>query len=210
MSPKRLFILMFALLALPGLAGAFEAGRDYRVLEEPRRTTSGDQVEITEFFAYSCPACRAFNGPLHEWYEQTDLDVNLVRVPIPLRAQDQAHVQAYFTAEALGVVEEVHDDIYTALHDDGRPLQNQAQFRDFFQERGVDAQDFDQAWDSRVVQTRTRRAMATAQDYGVRSTPTVAVDGRYLTAGGQAGSREQMIELIEQLAERRQEERSAE
>lgn len=84
MKPMRLLSALFlALLALPALAADFEAGRDYHVFDEPRRTSSGDQVEITEFFAYSCPACRRFNGPLHDWYQQTERDVNLVRVPIP-------------------------------------------------------------------------------------------------------------------------------
>lgn len=210
MKATRWPVLFLVLLGLPALAVAFEAGRDYHAFDEPRRTTSGDQVEITEFFAYSCPACRRFNGPLHDWYEQTELDVNLVRVPIPLRPQDQAHVQAYFTAQALGVVDAVHDDIYEALHDHGRSLQNRAAFRDFFAERGVNAEDFDEVWDSRAVQTRTRRAMALARDYQVRSTPTVAVDGRFLITGGQAGSQARMIEAIEYLAGQREAARAAE
>ncbi|ABI58190.1 thiol:disulfide interchange protein DsbA/DsbL [Alkalilimnicola ehrlichii MLHE-1] len=211
MKPMRLLSALFlALLALPALAADFEAGRDYHVFDEPRRTTSGDQVEVTEFFAYSCPACRRFNGPLHDWYQQTERDVSLVRVPIPLRPQDQAHVRAYFTAQALGVVDEVHDDIYVALHDQGRALVSQGEVRDFFAERGVSPEAFDEAWDSRAVQTRTRRAMALARDYQVRSTPTVAVDGRYRITGGQAGSQARMIEAIEYLAGEREAARAAE
>ena len=208
MTIKRIAILMTLMLALPGLAFAFEAGRDYQAYDEPRRTTSGGQVEVTEFFAYSCPACRNFNQPFHDWLEESGLDVNLVRVPIPLRAQDQAHPRAYFTARALGVVDDVHDDIYVALHDENRTLGSENAFRSFFTERGVDAEAFDEAWNSRAVRTQTQRAMGTARDYGIRSTPSVAVDGRYLVTGGQAGSQERMLAVIEHLAEQRIAERA--
>ena len=44
-----------------------EAGTDFLVLQNPQPLQTGDKIEVTEFFQYSCPHCFAFTPDLNAW-----------------------------------------------------------------------------------------------------------------------------------------------
>jgi thiol:disulfide interchange protein DsbA len=65
----------------------------------------------------------------------------------------------------------------------------------------ADPEEFDQVFDSFQVNAKMRRAENLAQRFRIRSTPTIVVNGKYLTDLGDAGGPEPMVRLGQWLLE---------
>ncbi|HKJ95373.1 MAG TPA: DsbA family protein [Gammaproteobacteria bacterium] len=202
-------LLTAVLASLMFLAGAAHAatptaGDQYRVLPEPQPATEkSGKVEVIEFFSYACPHCFDFHPLLTKWESRHADDHVLVRVPVKFgRASWALLAKAYYVAETLGVLDKTHDALYDALHVQGRRLDSKARLVDFFAEQGVDRQDAADAFDSFAVDMKMRRAAKLVKDYGVRSTPSMAVDGRYIVDPSTAGGQKQMLDVVDYLIDK--------
>ncbi len=182
-------------------SGRFQEGTHYQRLTPAQSTSSpADKVEVAEVFMYSCPACFSFEPFVQEW-ERTKPDyVNLVRIPAAWNPLARIHAQAFYTAEALGKLEEMHDAFFREIHVERNLLDNQNALRAFFGRFGVDADTFNQTFESFAVHTKLRRADDLIRRYRVSATPTVVVNGKYVTTGSQAGSYEAWFDIIDELA----------
>ena len=167
----------------------YVAGRDYEVLPgataRPAVAASG-QVEVTEFFMFLCFPCYAFEPDLDRWQAQAPSDVSLTRVPALFNAQAELQARAYYTAEVLGLRDAMHDEFYDEIHERGNALTSRAALADFFGRFGIDTATFDATFDSPEVEARMQRAAALNREYGITSTPTLVVAGRYATRPGLA------------------------
>ena len=198
--------LLFALLAAvaaPALAqGSFPArylpGEHYRTLDE-RAPTAGDGVEVVEFFLYSCPHCRAFEPAFKAWAAEPPADTSVRRVPVTFGGPGPIYARLFYTAERLGVLDELHREVFAAIHDDGRRLITRAAIRAFFVAHGVEGEAFDAAFDSDKVAERGERADALMRAYGVMSVPSLGVNGRYWISGPMAGGQDRMLDVAEYL-----------
>jgi thiol:disulfide interchange protein DsbA len=94
----------------------------------------------------------------------------------------ELHARAYYTAEALGKVDAMHDEFYAEIHERGNALASRASLAEFFERFGVDAATFDAAFDSREVDARMQYAVALNREYRIHATPTLVVAGRYRTS----------------------------
>jgi len=66
---------------------------------------------------------------------------------------------------------------------------------------GVDRLGFDLAFDSTEVQANTKRARALADAYGATAVPAFVVDGELATTRSAAQSYDELLDVVEQLAE---------
>src|SRR5215212_3591861 len=57
------------------------ADRQFIRLEKPWPVTSGDKIEVIEFFYYGCPVCYELEPALSRWSVKAPADVVLRRVP---------------------------------------------------------------------------------------------------------------------------------
>jgi thiol:disulfide interchange protein DsbA len=74
--------LMLGLLLISSLSAAqVVVGRDYRVLQRPQPTESGNKIEVVEFFYYGCPHCNNLQAPLESWLKRKPGDVQFRRQP---------------------------------------------------------------------------------------------------------------------------------
>ncbi len=181
----------------------FEAGQHYRRLspQQPISTDSG-QIEVAEIFMYSCPGCYGIAPHMEQWKENKPDYVNLVRIPALFHRVAIMHAQAFYTAEALGKIDEMHTAFFTEFHVNNNALDSEDSLRRFFARFGVSEQDFNGAWNSVGVRTRMARARDLAGRYSVGETPTVVVHGKYVITGGMAGTYQTWFEIIEALAAR--------
>jgi len=181
--------------------GRFEMGVHYLRLSPVQPTSSNpDQVEVCEVFWYGCPHCFTFDPYLEDW-QQTKADyVNFVRVPAVWNPLLQLHARAFYTAEALGKGAEMHSEFFREIHDRGNMLDSEAKLREFFGRFSVDATAFKTTFDSFAVQAKLQRADELSRRYRIGSVPTLIINGKYTTDGGQAGSYEELLELVDELA----------
>ncbi len=179
----------------------FQLGVHYERLSPTQPTSSSpDKIEVAEVFWYGCPHCYAFEPYLERWSAQTPDDVSFVRIPALWNPVLRIHARAFYTARALGKLDEMHSAFFTEIHENGNPLDTREALAEFFARFGVDAADFEQAFDSYDgVQTELQRAETLNRSYRITSVPTIIVNGKYTTNATLAGSYDLLIELIDEL-----------
>lgn len=182
-------------------SGRFQLGTHYERLVPTQPTSSGpEQVEVAEIFWYGCVHCYAFDSYLKEWQQDKPAYVSFVRVPAVWNPLVQLHARAFYTAQALGKGDEMHDAFFTAIHEEGNLLDSEQALTEFFGRFGVDARAFKTAFESFDVHTKVQRADELNRRYEISSVPTIIVNGKYKSNATMAGSYEQLIALIDELA----------
>jgi len=155
----------------------------------------GDKVAVQEFFMYLCFPCYSFEDELSSQEVNRHLELELV--PAMFHDGARLHARAFYTAELLGKLDEMHAAFYDEIHVRGNSLSSREALAEFFARYGVGAATFDATFDSGDVDSRVRRAAALASEYGVTATPTIVVAGRYVT--GPSIARADTLAVVEEL-----------
>ncbi len=189
---------------LPPQLERYQPGTHYRVMT-PVQPTSVDpgKIEVLEIFWYGCPHCYTLEPHLREWVEnEMPSNAEFVRIPATLNRSWQVHARAYYTAEALGRLDEMHDGLFKALNVDRNPLNTEDKLVKFFAGYGVSEQEFLEAFNSFAVQTKLRRADSLVRRYRISGVPAMVVNGKYVTGADMAGGIPQLFEVVEFLIEK--------
>jgi protein dithiol oxidoreductase (disulfide-forming) len=181
--------------------GRFEMGVHYMRLSPTQPTSSNpDQIEVGEVFWYGCPHCFNFDPYLERWQETKADYVNFVRVPAVWNPLLQLHARAFYTAEALGKGAQMHGEFFREIHERGNMLDSKAKLQEFFGRFNVDATAFETTFDSFAVQAKLQRADELSRRYRIGSVPTLIVNGKYTTDGGQTSGYDELLALVDELA----------
>ena len=176
------YFLPLLLLCFSALARAeLVADKDYHVINPPQQIETGKKIEVVEFFYYGCPHCFALEPTLEAWLKQKPKDVEYRRIPIVFRESWIPLTKAFYAFEALGVVDKVHNEFFIAVQNE-KLKDSKEDLVKWASAHGVDGQKFAEAFDSFGVQSKTQRSMQVGRGYGVTGTPSVAIDGKFLTA----------------------------
>jgi thiol:disulfide interchange protein DsbA len=197
-------IAALMLLGFAGGASAQVAGKDFQQVTPPQPTETGKKVEVIEFFSYACPHCHTLEAPLTAWLKRKPADVELRRIPVVFNESWTPFARLYYTLEAMGAVDKVHRDVFTAVHEQKIRLQDPKVLFDWVATKGVDKQKFMDTYNSFSVQSRTQRSPDVTQRYHVEFTPAVVIDGRFLTApsmtaSGNSIDYERFFKVVDQL-----------
>ena len=185
----------------------FIAGTHYQEIANPVNTKDSSKVEVIEAFWYGCSHCFRFEPLIADWEENKPDDVDFVRFPALWNGLMKVHAQVYYAAEALDSVSVLHEHIFNAINVERNMLQNEDQIAELFAQHGVSQSDFDSAFNSFSVRTKVNQAEKRMSDYGIRSTPNMIVNGKYLVATGEnVRTQQEMLEIVDFLVEK---ERSA-
>jgi thiol:disulfide interchange protein DsbA len=188
--------------ALAPVVREFTAGVHYETLATPVPTSTGpDTIEVCEFFAFTCPHCFSLEALVETWVDRQPDDVVLARVPVLWNEIARLHAQAFYTAEALGRLDDFIVPMFVEMHERGNYLASVDEIRAFFGRQGISAAEFDSAFASRRVEAGMRRAEELNRLYGIDSTPTITVNGRYATGPSMAGSYEAVFDVVDALIE---------
>lgn len=177
----KFFAVVVLLFATQAQAEAV-AGRDYKVLN-PAQPTSGSKVEVLEFFFYGCGHCYHLHGPLSKWEKTMPKDVDLQPVPVIFRDSWEPMARAFYALESIGQREKLHNDLFEAWNVYNTDLSDAGKITDFVAKRGVDKSKFTAAYNSFSLQSKVARSNQMVQAFGIRGTPTIAVDGKYIITG---------------------------
>ncbi|GHC34476.1 thiol:disulfide interchange protein DsbA/DsbL [Aidingimonas halophila] len=204
--------LMIALMGIslssPVTADLVE-GEDYTELDEAVETSvDDDQIEVTEAFWYGCPHCYNLEEPLNEWVAEQPDDVVFTRTPATMGGDWNQHAAAFYAARELGILDDLHDDFFTAIHEEGRSLTSEDDLADFFSDYGVSEEDARNALNSFDVKSQVNRAHARMRAYELTGVPALVIDGRYVITPSSAGGLDAMPEIAGELVDKVREERS--
>ncbi len=190
-----------ALIALPVSAATFVEGEHYQRIGTPVSVPS-DRVEVIEAFAYPCPACRNFHPIIARWESEAPDHVAFSRLPVGLQRGWDLFARAYYTAQVLGLGEDAHEAVFKALHDERRQIRNFEDIAGIYTEFGVDAQTFISTAESFAVESQMGRNRSTIGRLGVRSTPTMIVQGKWRVTPNGFESYQAMMEVVDYLVAR--------
>lgn len=157
------------------------------------------KVEVIEFFWYGCSHCFSFDPVLNEWVKKQSDQINFIRVPAVFSKRWGRHAKAYFTAQALGVSEQLHTDFFNAIQVKKQRLETEDQLVKFFVAHGVNEQDFRNAYHSFLVDAKMRQAQSMGPRYGVTSVPTIIINGKYRSNASIAGGQSNLLGVMDQL-----------
>lgn len=200
---KRLAFLLSALLAVsactgdkaataatgPATAAApvasaapardWQLGADYFLIDPRVPTTTGDKIEVTEVFSYACPHCAHFQPTMEELKSKLPANAQIVLVPAVFNPQWEPFARAFYAARSLGVLDKTHTALFEALHTQHQPLYSIESLASFYSNYGADPKSFLSTANSFVVDSQIANGNNLVKAYGVSSTPTLVINGKY-------------------------------
>ena len=215
MKPYRglIFSLLAALTALRAAAApTWTEGRDYFVFAQQQHTSvAPGKIEVLEVFSYGCPACNAFQPTMELLKKSLPPNAQLAYLPAAFnQAEDWPMYQrAYFAAQALGISERTHQQMFDAVWKTGelanidsqthrlkspQPTIEQAA-QAYARWTGVKSADFLAMARSFTVDGKMRAADEQVMAMQVPGTPCIVVNGRYRVADA-IRSADQLIPLV--------------
>jgi len=191
--------------ALFAKASPYEEGAHYVLLEVPIQTRDDGVIEVTEYFSYGCPHCYRFESLVSRWKQGLSEDVNFNRSPAVWSVPGyELYARTYYTAKALGVLEQIHLPLFSAIHGERRRLVNLQSMTDFMAENGVDPEKFAKTYnDSFGVKAMYQQAIARQQLYRSSGVPALIINGKYrIEAAMVENSNANMLKVADFLIER--------
>ncbi len=177
---KKILLLLSLLLgATVALAVEPREGVDYDRITPAPPVGSGDQVEVLEFFMYTCPHCNHLEPELEKWRKQLPPNVKFKPVPAMFGGIANLHAKTFYALQAIGEADRLHEAFFREIHEKRNRLKDREAIEKFLAGQGVDLEKFRQAFDSFAVLTATNRAAALMRRYGIRAVPALVIDGRY-------------------------------
>lgn len=183
-------------------AQEYVAGKNYEVLPAPVITRDKNKIEVLEIFWYGCPHCFSFEPMLSQWAASLPADVDYHQMPAIWNKTMDLHARAFYTAQALGVLDKLHNPLFSAINVERKRLNSQESIAAFFAQFGVDKKAFDNTFNSFGINSQVSLAQSRAASYRMQGTPEMVVNGKYRIAGNLAGSHEEMLKVASYLIEK--------
>ena len=162
---------------------AFKEGTDYTKLAKPAPTDSpAGQVEVVEFFAYSCIHCFNFEPVFSEWIKKQPPHVTVRRMPVAFNQNFVPMQRLYFTLEAMGLLEQLHGKVFKAYHEERLPLTTTPAILAWVEKQGVNREKFTALYDGAAVKS-AQKAVGLQDAYQVEGTPALGIAGRFYIPG---------------------------
>ncbi|MFZ0872801.1 MAG: thiol:disulfide interchange protein DsbA/DsbL, partial [Rhodanobacter sp.] len=196
--------------------GKWVEGKNYFLIDPAQPTSHPDKIEVTEVFSYACPACNQFHTSMDQLAASLPSNAVVTYLPASFRPDENWPLfqRAYYAAQALGVAGKTHDAMFDAAWKTGelatydlqagKPKPREAwptldDVAKFYAKYGVDPKQFIGVANSFSINIQMKRADDLMKAYGVDSTPTIVVNGKYRLTSISAGGVPQTIELTQWL-----------
>ncbi len=177
---KLLVLLLLSFMAFSAAAAVeLKEGVNYNTIYPAPPPGTGNEVEVVEFFMFTCPHCNNLNPKLQEWKKKLPENVKFKHIPAMFGGLANLHAKTYFALEVMGEADRLTNPFFDAIHKQKRRLRNAKEIDAFLKQHNVDLDKFHAALNSFTVQTKANRAAALMRRYGIRSVPSLVVDGRY-------------------------------
>lgn len=201
---KLALLMLVPFFALTSVnAAQLQEGTNYLAITPPQPTSADEgMIEVVEIFSYGCSHCHRFEPIIERWLKTKPDNVKFVQLPAIFNGTLAMYARAFYAAEALGALDKIHKPFFEAIHLQKRRMNTEAEIADLFAENGVDKKDFEKAFRSFAVEAKVRRASELGRRYGVQATPSMVVNGKYITDPGKTNGFQGMINTVNALVEK--------
>ena len=184
-------------------AAGLTEGNEYKLLKpaQPSEAAPG-KVGVVEVFWYACGHCYLLEPKLEAWNQKGRAPyVQLIRLPATWNPVVKMHARVFYTIELLGKPK-LHDEVFREINVKGNRLDTPEKIEAFFVSRGVSKDEFQKAFSSFAVESKLLQAEDLNKRYKITGTPTIVVNGKYVTDVGMAGDEDKLFEVVNELAAR--------
>jgi thiol:disulfide interchange protein DsbA len=188
-------LVVVALLCASYAHAEETANVGYKLLSTPQ-PTSGKKIEVQEFFFYGCSHCYHLHPLLAAWEKKIPKDVGLQYVPVVFNEGWEPMAHTFYALESMGKLRQLHDPLFVAWNVSSVDLSDEAKIAEFVSKHGVDRSAFEAEYNSFAVSSKIARSNQLLQVYGIRGTPTIVVDGKYVITGLQP---EETIRVLDEV-----------
>jgi len=178
------------------------SGREYIELNPARPVSTGEQLEVLEFFYYGCPVCYEAQPHIARWLSRAGPGVAIIRVPAPFSESAESFARTFYALSAMNQIARLHWPIYDNHHFDDKKLHEEKNIVAWAGSNGVDRERFAELRKSPEIQQRVDAAKKALETYEVKGVPTFVIDGKYQTSARMAGGTREMMNVVEFLVDR--------
>ena len=165
----------------------------------PQPFPPGPRIEVIEFFWYGCPYCYQLEPFLDGWLTRKPEDVDFRRLPALFRQSWVPHTRLFHVLASLGELDRLHGAVYEAIHVEGEKLADAESSAAWAARNGVDRSRFLKAYAAPETDRMVEQSIADTRRYQIKGTPSVVVDGRYVTSTGMSESISGVIGILDDL-----------
>lgn len=177
---SRRAFLSLTLGALTNVALAQSEGRQFVRLNNQQTSAPRREIEVIEFFAYSCPHCYRLEPALQDWVKANTDRIRFRRIHMETRAFE-LHQRLFYALQSKHVSQGAHRMAFQAFHEDGNLLRSERGILPLWMKLGFDATELGARLNSRDVDRDIEIDRQTQLRFGVTRWPTVVVGGRFFT-----------------------------
>ncbi len=191
------------------MASAPVEGKDYFLVEPALPPADPSKIVVTEFFSYQCPHCYRFAKPYAAWTAGLPSDVRTDRAAVAIGHEAwNASAQAFYALSVLKAVPRLDDAFFGAIHQERKPLNDEASITNWVAGQGIDRTQFQNAYRSFSVQLQTKRADDLTRAVRLPSVPALLIDGKYLLPVSDNGNFTDQLAFAKTLIARARKERA--
>lgn len=195
---KKLIALIATMaLSLSVHAAQFEEGTHYKVLDVEKSATS----KVTEFFSFYCPHCYKFEPVIDNLKASLPDSATFEKVHVAFMGNNMAvpMAKSYATMVALDAEKTMVPAMFKQIHELRSAPQNEQALRQVFIDNGIDADKFDSAYNSFVVNSMQRGFDKQFEKSTLTGVPGVLVNDKYIVKPDQIRSYEEYNKLVNYL-----------
>jgi thiol:disulfide interchange protein DsbA len=112
---KFAWLFPFLLILFVGNVGAlpqvYREGVHYQLITPPLEHSHNGKVQVEEFLWYGCETCYVIQPDLARWIEKRKNSIEYHRIPAVTNDNMILMARAFYTAEALGIGEQMHQPL---------------------------------------------------------------------------------------------------
>ena len=188
-------------LVFSGFTMAADSSQKYIQISNQKQTES-DKVVIYEFFWYGCPHCYNLEPTINDIESNLDKDTILIKVPVALRDSWELHAKAYYALQQMKLDDNLHEKVFAEIHVNSNRLDTKEKLANFIREEGYDADKFLKILDSFGTEIRIKKASRLANQYQIKSVPTLVINGKYKTSGSHVSSYQELYDVVQLLVDK--------
>jgi thiol:disulfide interchange protein DsbA len=178
----------------------YQEGLHYFLIEGAPFAPEGS-AEVVEVFSYMCSHCYTFEPYINNWAKRNAENVKFSRIPVVFgRKAWEIYARAFVTAQMMGLGDDAHAALMAKIWKEKAVMRSMEDLAAFYSTLGVDPKAFIATSKSFAVDARMRKDQRLVQNYGIRATPSVVLNGKYRIAGNEAvPSFDVMLDVLDYL-----------